>query len=153
MKSRYSIDQLADLAGISRRSVRFYVQMQLIPPPLGAGRGHYYTDEHADRLARIRRLQEQDYSLREIRRALESGAADSALETASSSVHAARLYQSIEAMPGITVQVDCGRHRLSPSLMDDLIRAVQTAVRGVLQPPSAAAPGKSTRKKRGDHHA
>ncbi len=56
-KKKYSIGELADLTGVSRRTVRFYVQRGLIPPPEGAGRGSYYTSEHRDLITRIRALQ------------------------------------------------------------------------------------------------
>lgn len=48
---KYTIGELAEATGISRRSVRFYVQTGVIPPPVGRGRFCYYTDEH---LASIR---------------------------------------------------------------------------------------------------
>jgi DNA-binding transcriptional MerR regulator len=37
--ARYGIDELAELGGVSRRTVRYYVQEQLLPPPLGVGAG------------------------------------------------------------------------------------------------------------------
>lgn len=43
---KYSIGELADAAGISRRTVRFYVQTGVIPSPVGLGRFSYYTSEH-----------------------------------------------------------------------------------------------------------
>ncbi len=48
--NKYSIGELADKAGVSRRAVRFYVQNGIIPPPVGLGRGSYYTDEHLNKI-------------------------------------------------------------------------------------------------------
>lgn len=48
--NKYSIGELADKAGVSRRAIRFYVQNGVIPPPAGLGRGSYYTDEHLTRI-------------------------------------------------------------------------------------------------------
>lgn len=62
----YTIGQLAELAGVSRRTVRYYVQRQLLPTPLGRGRGGHYNGDHLQRLLRIRTLQEQGRSLDEI---------------------------------------------------------------------------------------
>lgn len=56
---KYTIAELAELAGVSRRTVRFYVQTRLIPPPLGAGRGSYYTRAHLDAILLARRRQTQ----------------------------------------------------------------------------------------------
>ncbi len=67
---RYAIGELATLGGVSRRTVRYYVQEGLIPPPLGLGRGNHYTAEHLDQLLRVKTMQESGRTLDEIRRAL-----------------------------------------------------------------------------------
>lgn len=67
----YSIQELVQASGVPRRTVRYYVQMGLIPAPEGAGRGHYYRDEHLRRLVRLRELQDQGRSLEEIRAAFD----------------------------------------------------------------------------------
>ncbi|MDM7992234.1 MAG: MerR family transcriptional regulator [Candidatus Fermentibacter sp.] len=54
---RFSIAELAALAGVSRRTVRFYVQTRLIPPPHGAGRGSYYTRNHLEAILHERARQ------------------------------------------------------------------------------------------------
>lgn len=61
-----SIQNLVDLSGVSRRTVRYYVQRGLIPPPEGAGRGHYYTRDHLEQLQRVRAMQQAGHSLNEI---------------------------------------------------------------------------------------
>jgi len=65
--TRYGIQQLVQASGVPRRTVRYYVQLGLLPPPSGAGRGHYYTPEHLGRLLRIRELRNAGRSLEEIR--------------------------------------------------------------------------------------
>ncbi len=71
----YSIGRLAAAAGVSRRTVHFYVQRKLLPPPEGLGRTAHYTDLHLARLLEIRGWQEQGMPLEEIRARL-SGAAE-----------------------------------------------------------------------------
>jgi DNA-binding transcriptional MerR regulator len=66
---RYAIGDLASLGGVSRRTVRYYVQEGLIPAPLGVGRGNHYTAEHLDQLLRVKAMQEAGRTLDEIRRA------------------------------------------------------------------------------------
>ena len=50
----YSIGELAAAAGVSRRTVRFYVSRGLLARPLGLGRGAQYSQAHLDRLREIR---------------------------------------------------------------------------------------------------
>ena len=72
------LPELADRAGVSIRTVRYYIQQGLLPAPGARGPGAHYTPEHLDRLLLIKRLQKEHLPLAEIRRALESGAAESA---------------------------------------------------------------------------
>jgi DNA-binding transcriptional MerR regulator len=72
---RYAIGDLAELGGVSRRTVRYYVQEGLIPAPLGVGRGNHYGAEHLQQLLRVKALQESGRTLDEIRRAFVEGVA------------------------------------------------------------------------------
>ena len=62
----YGIKELAELGGVTRRTVRYYVQRGLLPTPLGTGRGPHYTVAHLERLIHIRKLQETGVPLAEI---------------------------------------------------------------------------------------
>ena len=54
----YGVEDLAERGGVSRRTVRYYIQRGLLPPPRGLGRGKHYTEAHLSTLVRIRELQE-----------------------------------------------------------------------------------------------
>ena len=60
---RYAVGDLAELGVVSRRTVRYYVQEGLIPPPFGVGRGNHYGREHLDRLLRVKAMQEAGQTL------------------------------------------------------------------------------------------
>src|SRR5437660_7872050 len=62
----YGIAELAKRGGVTRRTVRYYVQRGLLPTPLGTGRGPHYTPAHLERLIHIRQLQESGVPLGEI---------------------------------------------------------------------------------------
>jgi DNA-binding transcriptional MerR regulator len=68
---RYAVGDLADLGGISRRTVRYYVQEGLLPTPLGVGRGNHYGPQHLDQLLKVKSLQESGRTLDEIRQVLQ----------------------------------------------------------------------------------
>jgi DNA-binding transcriptional MerR regulator len=55
----YKLEELARDAGVSPRTVRYYVQRGLLPPPLFKGRDTVYSTDHLLRLRAIRRLQER----------------------------------------------------------------------------------------------
>jgi DNA-binding transcriptional MerR regulator len=75
----YRVDDLAARCGVSVDTVRFYQTRGLLPPPERDGRIAWYSDEHLDRLRRIRDLKSKGFTLASIRRLL-SGELDSADE-------------------------------------------------------------------------
>lgn len=65
-----SLAELTAAAGVSVRTVRYYIAEGLLPPPAGSGPKSSYTQAHLDRLRLINRLKEAYLPLREIRRQL-----------------------------------------------------------------------------------
>jgi len=62
-----SIGELAGQSGVTRRTIRYYVEIGLLPPPSGAGKAAVYGEDHLDRLSLIKKLQSMRLSLEEIR--------------------------------------------------------------------------------------
>ncbi len=62
----YSIGELAAAGGVSRRTVRFYVQRGVLAPPLGLGRGARYGQAHLERLLEIRASHERGVALHDM---------------------------------------------------------------------------------------
>ena len=58
VKDTFRLDELATEAGVSPRTVRYYVQRGLLPAPQFRGKDTSYDREHLLRLRVIRRLQE-----------------------------------------------------------------------------------------------
>ena len=69
---RYSLTELADLAGVTPRTVRYYLAQGLLPAVGQTGPGSKYDAGHLARLRAIRRLQAEHLPLAEIRRRLEA---------------------------------------------------------------------------------
>jgi DNA-binding transcriptional MerR regulator len=68
----YSLDELTSAAGVTVRTVRYYIAEGLLPPPVGGGPRSRYTRDHLDRLRLIGRLKDAFMPLKEIRRRLQS---------------------------------------------------------------------------------
>jgi len=71
-ESEYSLQDLVDLAGVTPRTIRYYIAQGLLPSPGKAGPGTTYADGHLNRLRLIRRLQREHLPLAEIRSRLAS---------------------------------------------------------------------------------
>lgn len=121
-EARYGIEELAELGGVSRRAVRFYVQEGLLPPPLGVGRGRHYGPEHLVRLLEVKAMQERGLSLSEIReRRGASGAAEP--PAAPAPVLPPRsAWVRLELAPGIELHVAGDRKLPPPARLAELAR-------------------------------
>jgi DNA-binding transcriptional MerR regulator len=67
---RWSLLELTQEAGVSVRTVRYYIAEGLLPPPDASGPRSFYTQGHLDRLRLIDRLKASYLPLKEIRRRL-----------------------------------------------------------------------------------
>jgi DNA-binding transcriptional MerR regulator len=78
------VEELAERAGVTVDTIRYYQGRSLLPAPKRVGRIALYGDEHVERLARIRSLQAKGLSLAAIGRLLsgELDAIDEPLVTA-----------------------------------------------------------------------
>lgn len=158
---RYNIRELVRESDVPRRTIRYYVQRDLLPPPHGAGRGHYYTADHLERLRRIRQLQEQGRSLDEIAllltrpddrltaslaappATLREAAAppvDQPEPVAEPDPSALELYRRLPIAPGVDLQLSAS----VPLPPPERLRALAAAVRRILdsegEKPDAAPP-------------
>lgn len=69
--ARYTLAELSDLAGVTQRTVRYYLSQGLLPAVGVTGPGAKYDDGHLARLRLIKGLQSQHLPLAEIRNRLE----------------------------------------------------------------------------------
>jgi DNA-binding transcriptional MerR regulator len=126
----YGVEELAERAGVSRRTVRYYVQRGLLPAPLGLGRGNHYTEAHLAALVRVRELQEQGVPLEEI-----------AGRTRAAEMPGAAPRADLASQPGPTTQTmwtrvelggDVELHLRGRRLTDEQVRKLEVALKKVL---------------------
>ena len=126
---RYGVEELASLAGVTRRTVRYYVQEGLLQPPLGRGRGRHYGPEHLRALIRLRTWQEQGVTLAAIRVRQESAEAPASREAAGrvadpESLPASALGRSawtrVQILPGLELHVSSAWRLPPPGRLREL---------------------------------
>ncbi len=66
--NQYRIGELAARAGVTRRTIHYYMGRGLLPPPEGAGLGTTSSDQHLYRIILIKKLQDAYLPLDEIRK-------------------------------------------------------------------------------------
>ncbi len=65
-KELWTIDELEDASGLTKRTIKYYVQLGLISPAIGETRSARYTASHLQEIQFIRNLQSKGYSLKQI---------------------------------------------------------------------------------------
>src|SRR5258708_5697208 len=63
MLERWTLSELATLAGVSAETVKSFKKHRLLPPSEGKGRGANHGREHVERLAKIGEYRQLGYSL------------------------------------------------------------------------------------------
>ena len=127
--TRYAIGDLADLASVSRRTVRYYVQEGLLPAPFGLGRGNHYGQEHLDQLLRVKAMQEAGRSLDEIKRTLAAGARHdrrAAAEPAADLAVDRAIWRRLTLAPGVELHVAGDVRMPGPARLAELARWCRT---------------------------
>jgi len=97
-EKQYTIEELSELTGFTRRTIRYYVQEGLLEPPAGRGRGGFYYDSHLNKLLQIKSLQENGLSLAAITALLKAGEAQPV-------EYLRNVWAKYEIMPGLEISV------------------------------------------------
>jgi DNA-binding transcriptional MerR regulator len=99
----YDIQELTNQTGVSRRTIYFYVQQGLLPPPQGAGLAAHYTENHLLRLRLIPILRQQGLRLDEIRQKFQAMSTEELRQAVQTTAQppAARARPGLPVLPGI----------------------------------------------------
>lgn len=63
----YKVSELADKAGVTKRTIHYYISKGLLLPPEGNGVNSTYNEEHLERILLIKKLQSEYMPLNKIR--------------------------------------------------------------------------------------
>jgi DNA-binding transcriptional MerR regulator len=134
--TRYSIHDLATLASVPTRTVRFYIAQGLMDRPHGAKRGAWYEERHLQQLLLIRRWTDAGLSLERVRE-LQAGSPD---EAPPRPVKAGmvEVWSRVTLADGVELQVEPGRAGMTPEQVRAFIQDVTAAYRRVRDPGEAS---------------
>jgi DNA-binding transcriptional MerR regulator len=134
--SRYSIHDLATLASVPTRTVRFYIAQGLMDRPYGAKRGAWYEDRHLQQLLMIRRWTDAGLSLDRVRE-LQAGSPEEA-PPRPVRPGMVEVWSRVTLADGIEIQVEPGRAGMTPEQVRAFIQDVTAAYRRVRDPREAS---------------
>ena len=123
---QYTAEEVAALANVPRRTLRYYIQLGLVDPPEGETRGAYYTWKHLGRMLEIRRLTEPGVSLERVREQLKHGPAQRAA-AAPAALGSIAVKSHIMLADGVELVIEPGRAGLTPENLRRFAREVLAA--------------------------
>ena len=122
---KFSLDDLCTLSDTSKRTVRYYMQIGLVDPPLGATKAAHYLHKHLDQLLTIRKLSDAGVSLERIREVL-SGEVPP-LPPRQRQPGSVEVRSHLLIAEGVELEVSPEQAGLSPEQVRTLVRAVMQA--------------------------
>jgi len=127
MKSdKYTIEDLIELTGYHRRTIRYYVQKGLIEPPAGRGRGGFYNDSHVQSLLRIRALREKGMGILAIAPLLKK-------ETLEPILPSREVMIRYEIVPGIEINISRETEIMESKKILEIIRIAKAIAKGDME--------------------
>lgn len=126
---RYSIDELSTLAGVTPRTVRYYIAQGLLDRPEGEKRGAHYLRRHLEQLLLTRRWTDAGLGLDRIRE-LQAGAPEDPPRRAAPP-GSVEVWSRVTVTDGLEVHVEPGRAGLAPEQMRALVRGIAALYRQV----------------------
>ena len=133
-KKVFLIHELAEVAGVSVRTVRYYTDEGLLPLPDTSGKFAAYSVEHLNRLELIRKMKDAFFPLREIRESLKGMSPEEVVERLAKWEAAVQVRESSERQ-------DNSQHSVRESALEYISSVMdrQSIVRAAKPPSSTRA--------------
>ena len=128
----FTLDEIAVLAQLPRRTVRYYIQTGLVDRPQGVGKGAYYTQSHVEQLLLVRKWQLAGLSLERIGELLKQQAAGP-LPPTPRRAGTVEVWSHLVISDGVELNLEPSRAGLSPEQIRAFFRAVTQAYEQIHQ--------------------
>ncbi len=123
---KHTIEELTEITGFTRRTIRYYVQEGILEPPAGRGRGGFYYDSHVKRLLQIKALQEKGIGISAI-------ASLQKEETSDVVTYPRNIMIRYEIIPGVELNVSREMEMNEPRKIREIIRVIKAITKGDIE--------------------
>jgi DNA-binding transcriptional MerR regulator len=126
----FTLDELCTLTDLTKRTVRYYMQLGLVERPIGETRAAHYTSRHLEQLLRVKQLSEAGVSLERIREVMAGG--DTPVPTRQRRPGSIEVRSHLFVAPGLEIQISPEEAGMTPEQVRAFVREVmQAAERGM----------------------
>ena len=127
----FTLDELCTLTDLTKRTVRYYMQLGLIERPIGETRAAHYTSRHLDQLLRVKQLTEAGVSLERIREVMAGG--DTPVPTRQRRPGSIEVRSHLFVAPGLEIQISPEEAGMTPEQVRAFVREVMQAAERVMR--------------------
>ena len=127
----FTLDELCTLTDLTKRTVRYYMQLGLVERPIGETRAAHYTSRHLEQLLRVKQLTEAGVSLERIREVMAGG--DTPVPTRQRRPGSIEVRSHLFVAPGLEIQISPEEAGMTPEQVRAFIREVMQAAERVMR--------------------
>jgi DNA-binding transcriptional MerR regulator len=127
----FTLDELCTLTDLTKRTVRYYMQLGLVERPIGETRAAHYTSRHLDQLLRVKQLTEAGVSLERIREVMAGG--DTPVPTRQQRPGSIEVRSHLFVAPGLEIQISPEEAGMTPEQVRAFVREVMQAAERVMR--------------------
>ena len=127
----FTLDELCTLTDLTKRTVRYYMQLGLVERPIGETRAAHYTSRHLEQLLRVKQLTEAGVSLERIREVMAGG--DTPVPTRHRRPGSIEVRSHLFVAPGLEIQISPEEAGMTPEQVRAFVREVMQAAERVMR--------------------
>jgi len=127
----FTLDELCTLTDLTKRTVRYYMQLGLVERPIGETRAAHYTSRQLDQLLRVKQLTEAGVSLERIRQVMAGG--DTPVPTRQRRPGSIEVRSHLFVAPGLEIQISPEEAGMTPEQVRAFVREVMQAAERVMR--------------------
>lgn len=127
----FTLDELCSLTDLTKRTVRYYVQIGLVNRPQGETRAAKYSPQHLEQLLLVKKWTAAGVSLDRIRELLQGGTAP--VPDRGRAPGSIEVCSHLHISDGIELVIEPTRANLSPEQLRHFVRAVMAAYEQISQ--------------------
>ncbi|WP_068546511.1 MerR family transcriptional regulator [Thalassotalea crassostreae] len=129
----FDLNTLCQLADITPRKVRYYIQREMVSSPIGARKTARYSNEHLEQLLTIRKWQEAGLSLEKIQAILQKSDVDDLPPEPLPEPGSISVVSQVMLAKGVTLQIDANQAQLTTKQLRALAQQTIKALEQIVQ--------------------
>ncbi len=133
----FSLDELCTLTDLTKRTVRYYVQIGLVSRPEGETRAAKYSSQHLEQLLLVKKWTAAGVSLDRIRELLQGGSAP--VPERGRVPGSIEVCSHLHVAQGVELVIEPTRAGLTPEQLRHFVRAVMSAYEQINQDSTTKA--------------